>query len=144
VVPKKKAAEPVAADDLVARIGRVQPLVGVILEEALAVEVRGNTLLIRLAAGADALKRRLEERECRELLGREAAAPGAPPLALSVTLDGAAPAAAAAAARPVTASLLERIRSEPGVGQLLDAFGAQVVDVRALDAASSDPDEEKR
>ncbi len=149
--PKKKAVEP-SGGDLLARIGRAAPLVGAILEEARSLEVRGQTLHIRLGPGSDALKRRLEEAGCRELVGREAAPPGAAPLAVSVEVDRQPPPAAAGGgsapgtgerggggARPVTASLLERIRSEPGVGKLFDTFGAQVVDVRALDGASPEP-----
>jgi hypothetical protein len=114
----------------------------------------------------EALKRTVEAPESLELL-RTVAGDGKP-LEIRVEIDVSAEAPRAAAdgptgplpatsrapdperqtrssastGKPVTESLLERIRREPGVEKLLDVFGAQVVDVGPLDAPTPDrPDE---
>jgi DNA polymerase-3 subunit gamma/tau len=146
--PKKKA---VKTDDVVSRIQSTRPMLGAVLEQAASIELSGGALRIRFARGMEALKRTVEAPESLELL-RTVAGDGKP-LEIRVEIDVTAEAprapdperrtrSSASTGKPVTESLLERIRREPGVEKLLDVFGAQVVDVGPLDAPTPErPDE---
>jgi hypothetical protein len=127
-------------------------MLAAVLDQAASVELDGNVLCVRFEAGMEALKRTLEQPESLELLRKEAApdggrlevraeiAPGEPGRSTAPPAPKPPAASEPPASRSkvpatpeVSGSLLDRIREEPAVGKLLDAFGAQVVDVRPLD-----------
>ncbi len=145
---KKKIAD---SANLVTHIRQARPMLGAVLEQASSIALEAGVLRIRFETGMDALKRTLAQPESLELLRSVAAAAYGDPVTVQIDV-GSVPAAAAPAASPAsprfegraaTGGLLDRIRQEPGVGKLLDIFGAQVIDLRPLDlapAATSEDD----
>lgn len=152
---KKKIAD---STDLVTRVRNTRPMLGAVLEQASSIALEAGVLRIRFEAGMDALKRTLAQPESLELLRSEAATASGGPVTVQIEVgsgSAARPEAAATGPEPTspgsprfggraaTGGLLDRIREEPGVGKLLDIFGAQVVDLRPLDlapAATSEDD----
>ena len=117
-------------------------MVGAILQQADAVEIAGDRLLIRFDAGTEALVRRLEQPANLDVVRR--AASDAAGRRIDVRVETGARKAAAARDEPPPpgdpgpahdgdqASLMERARKEPGVRKLLREFGAQIVDIKPL------------
>ena len=147
------------ASQLVSAVLEADPMLGAMLEQA-AIKIDGDRLELRFDGGNDALARRLQRRKSRELLARHAETIAGRALEVRVEAGPSAkvkgtpahgtakprpeaesqeqrPARPAAASRkPVgeRQSLLERAKGEPGVKKLLREFGAQVVDIRPLQA----------
>ncbi|HKQ61887.1 MAG TPA: DNA polymerase III subunit gamma/tau [Candidatus Polarisedimenticolaceae bacterium] len=133
--PEKKspavAAEGALGPRLVAAALEARPMLGALLQEG-DTELDGDALVVRFAAGREALGRTLQRAEnveqlqtlASELIGRRTA--------VRIELAGARPPETAAAPEP---GLLEQAKREPGVTRLLREFGAQVVDIRPMGAA---------
>ena len=127
-----------SADDLIEAIRRTRPMVAAVLEQASALELRGEELVIGFSDTMEAVKRQVETKESLSLIGHEAERLSGRPVKVRIEL-GSAPAATAAAAplpdRKSSANgasdgLLEEARREPGVQKLMDAFGAHVVGIQ--------------
>ncbi len=146
---------------IIAAVTQARPMLGAMLERAVAILVDGGTLVVTFGPPDAGVRRvlvtddnvRSVEAIATQTLGR--------PLALrvevsseTVTARPVAPGPALAATGPTTSrpapggaeesrqALTERARNDPGVSRLLTEFGAQVVDVRPLrpgvdDAGSS-------
>ena len=152
--PARQKKKHLDAADLLTRLHGTRPMLAAVLEQASSVKLDGGVLRVRFEAGMEALKRTLEQADSLELLRKEAApdggrlevraeiAPGEPTRTEAPAAVRPTPKTPVAPrkqppppveGREVSGSLLDRIRAEPAVGKLLDAFGAQVVDVRPLD-----------
>ncbi len=151
---KKKAVEPPArtvsaapspagsnAGDLIEAIRRSRPMVAAMLEQASALQLRGEELVIGFSDTMEAIKRQVETKESLSLIGQEAERLSGRPVKVRVELGSAPAANAAAAPLPNAKSsaggaaddLLEEARREPGVQKLMDAFGAHVVGIERHD-----------
>jgi len=124
----------------------VRPMVGAILEQAASVRLEGERLSICFPRHMGALKRQLERADTLEVVRTEATGLAGQPVSVEVRVETDEPAAAQAAGTRTTdetpeatrpdeteaapKSLLEQARAEPGVRNLLDTFGAQVVEIR--------------
>jgi len=136
-----------------------RPMLGAILDEAQGATLDGDVLLIRFGDGAGAIRKRLENADSRTLLARVAAEVAGRDITVRIsdsTGSGREPGTTTEAPRGESSSgpggqggegrrrdhgdegtgttLLERAKSEPGVKKLLLEFGAQVVEIRPLDA----------
>jgi len=145
---KKAAAEPppgpagTTADGLVEAIRPTRPMLAAMLEQASALDFRGEELVIGFSEAMGAIKRQVDTKESLSLIGREAERLAGHPLRVRVELGPAPAATAAAAPAPVSKNsagdevdgLLEEARREPGVQKLMDVFGAHVVGIQRPDA----------
>jgi len=127
-----------------------KPMLGAILDEAEGATLDGNVLVIRFGDGAGAIRKRLENPDSRTLLARvacevagrditvrtsDSAGSGREPgAATEAPRVGSVPGRGGPGAESAGATLLERAKNEPGVKKLLLEFGAQVVEIRPLDA----------
>ncbi len=151
---KKKTAEPPArtvgaapdparnsADDLIEAIRRARPMVAAMLEQASALHLRGEELVIGFSDTMEAVKRQVQSKESLALIGQEAERLSGRPVKVRVKLESAPAVTAAATPLPdaksspdgETDGLLEKARREPGVQKLMDAFGAHVVGIERQD-----------
>lgn len=117
-------------------------MLAAMLEQASALDFRGEELVIGFSEAMGAIKRQVDTKESLSLIGREAERIAGHPLRVRVELGPAPAATAAAAPAPVSKSsaggevdgLLEEARREPGVQKLMDVFGAHVVGIQRPDA----------
>jgi DNA polymerase-3 subunit gamma/tau len=149
------------AFELVGAVHKGKPVLGAVLEQAAAIDVQDDTLVLTFKGAAAAMARPLERKEslilvqghAERLLGSPVAvrleiegrqtinqSKSAVPEVKPVTAAGKSgaprrrrPSPAAAIDEPGAAALLERASQEPGVKKLLREFGAQVVDIRPLE-----------
>jgi DNA polymerase-3 subunit gamma/tau len=168
---RRTASEAGPESAFLASVHDAKPMLGAMLEEAASVSVETGRLVIRLEETTGALRKRLEERDSVDVLNRCAIdALGTPTKVViqrtghsdgAVASDreqrrGRAGAPANRGARPARpewrGDLLETAKKEPGVEKLLHELGAQVVDIRPLEAprnlvaaeAEEKPREEER
>ncbi len=152
---KKKTAEPPlrtvsaapgparnsAPDGLIEAIRRTRPMVAAMLEQASALHLRGEELVIGFSETMRAVKRQVETKESLSLISQAAERLSGRPVRVRVELGSAPAATAAAAPLPDAKSssdgdvdgLLEEARREPGVQKLMDAFEAHVVGIQRQD-----------
>jgi DNA polymerase-3 subunit gamma/tau len=144
----RQTAPPAAPPDatLAARIVEAvrpaRPMLAAMIEQATEVRLGEGRLVIVFPADLQALQRQVGSSESLALLRREVEGIAGSPVGVLVEL---APAAARPASAPTSrpsgpaastgpaADLLDQARRDPGVQQLLDVFGAQVVDIRRDD-----------
>jgi len=159
---KKKVEAESAVGDVAgfrAAVHAVRPMLDAILDEAASLRWEGDGVRIRFAPSRAAFLRQLERPEAASALRAAAAQVAGGPVAVHLALDGGegeapkrphpgrpetppapTPTGPTTPPRPEhappgdedRAALLSRVRSEPGVTDLLFEFGAQVVDVRPL------------
>ena len=148
---------------LTAAVTAARPMVGAMLDQASGLDLDGDRLRVRFPEQLEPVKRQLErpdnlsllKSQCERLTGRKLdvsieVAEGSPDPGPGPEATGPAQPTATVtadekrtildeggttrgAARATEDTLLERARREPGVRKLLDAFGAQVVDIRPLE-----------
>jgi len=146
------AARPGTASSLIEAVQRTRPMLAAMLEQA-EVGLGDGALTIRFSSGMEAVKRQVETRQSLALLKQEAESLAGGPVTIRVTASEAVKPEASstpetsrpraeprpagpespAPSRPAPerpGDLLEQARKQPGVQQLMDAFGAHVVDVR--------------
>jgi DNA polymerase-3 subunit gamma/tau len=160
--PARSTRETGTAEQLIQAISDEKPMLGVVLEDASRISLDGGTLAIRFESGKEAMIRQIERKDSVDLLQRHAARLTGGPVRLHIGAEpvptGAedAPHPGAASVRPPAresgtpsrerrtarppqreprSALLDRARQDPGVQKLLREFGAQVVDIRPLEAA---------
>jgi len=166
--PEKKKADPqvAAAPGSVAAfrtaVHAARPMLDAILDEAASMTWDPEGVRIGFAPSRGAFLRQLERPEALSVLRAAAAQVAGGPVPVHLALEGSdgpkpgrpetppapAPAGPGAPPRPEhappggedKAALLSRIRSEPGVTDLLFEFGAQVVDVRPLAPVEQEDD----
>ncbi len=157
------ATAPECSEELsgfVEAVARSQPMLAAALGQAASIVLDEGVLTIRFSPGPDVVHRVVEREENLAFL-RECAARhlGKPVLVRVARVPSvSASAADSPAARregrladpaqapergapPDRDALLERARSEPGVRKLLTEFGAQIVEIRPLDAPSPSQEE---
>jgi DNA polymerase-3 subunit gamma/tau len=141
------------AERLIESVKDGNPMLGVVLEEASAISLAENEVQVRFAAGQELMARQLARRENLDALKRHAEQVAGRKLGLRVdepsagsgpTADGAlSPEPRSASPEKTTRrrdgrrqknTLLDQAKKEPGVKKLFHEFGAQVVDVRPLEA----------
>ncbi len=130
-------------ETVIAAVAAARPLLGAMLEQASSLVVVGGVLSVSYAAADDRVRRMLAADENVKTIEALAAGVLGRPLSLRISApEEGAPAGAGspqAAARPAgtpleprAPSLMDRARSDPAVKKILDAFGAQIIDVRPL------------
>jgi DNA polymerase-3 subunit gamma/tau len=133
---------------LVEAVQQARPMLAAMLEQS-TLHLGHGELVIRFPAGMEAVKRQVESRQSLALLREQAQRLGGERMEVRVELgtdeeqatSGAPPVPSAATAGPGATTpagtapdgLLDRARREPGVKKLIDAFGAQVVNIRRHD-----------
>jgi DNA polymerase-3 subunit gamma/tau len=165
------AAPPTSPDappffgEFVAAVQRGKPMLGAILEQAVAVSLDGDTLSVAFDDAAGPIGKRLEQSDSREILERFAEevagrrlrvrvgtseTASGPPASPPRRADPPAPAAQRSVEPPEPPQagvspdgLLERASKEPGIQKLLYEFGAQVVEIRPLDTPDDESASEK-
>jgi DNA polymerase-3 subunit gamma/tau len=149
---------------LLEAVQQARPMLGAMLAQS-TLNIEEDELVVRFPAGMEALKRQVEARKSLDLLGEQAGRVTGRRVRVRVELeharsslgrpasDGAPPAVdpgkmvpAAARRRPPSDPdrktpdrLIDQASSEPGVKKLMDAFGAQVVNVRRHDSPAKPP-----
>jgi hypothetical protein len=146
------------------------PMLEVMLDDAAAVGFDGRTLTVTFPNAASATRRQMEKPESLETLRRAAEACGGGNVEVRVIDAGAGgempkvdraaqrqPVAETGAKRATVprtrggwppsvgadqGALLDSVKKEPGVARLLKELGAQVVEIRALDAPADVADDE--
>ncbi|NIM02042.1 MAG: DNA polymerase III subunit gamma/tau [Acidobacteria bacterium] len=166
--PQPQKKNPAATADPAARLIEAvhdkQPMIGAILEQANAILLDGQALVVSFGKEDAVVAERLRDAETVDLLRQAAERISGAQVNIRIESDGGpeataeqpappkpaapdtvAPETAAskpktrARARPGRDELLEQARSEPGVKKLLREFGAQVVDIRPLEVATPEP-----
>jgi hypothetical protein len=145
------AASGEVREALIAAVSAARPLLGAMLEQASAIQVVGGALIVSFGAGddRDRVRRMLSGDEnvkaietlATRTLGRplalRLATPDEPTSAAASAAPSSTPASSGAAKAVGTPSLMDRARGDPSIRKILDAFGAQIVDVRPLASPST-------
>lgn len=159
--PQKKkpaTADPGArrASDLIDAVRKARPMLEAMIEEAGTVRYEAGAVVLAFPPGAEAVRRMFEREDtlsfvrtaARDLWGEEV--PIRVETAAATEEAPAAPKASFPTPGPTgREELFDRVRKDPSVRMLLTEFGAQIVDVRPLEATplpepevGDDPSEE--
>jgi DNA polymerase-3 subunit gamma/tau len=149
------------AEELIAAVKAGNPMLGVVIEEASAVSLIDGEVEVRFAEGQEIMARQFARRDSLDALQRHAEqvagrkvrvrlieTPAGPEPATTASPAPEKRAAAPEARAPRRGgrrqrdALLDQARKDPGVKKLFHEFGAQVVDVRPLEAPQDRAEEE--
>jgi len=145
---------------LIDAIQDAKPMLGAVLEQAASVSLDGGVLSLAFDAGHAALAQTLQRKESLAQLMKHAGALAGQTVEVQIEVASAAPAPRPAAQKEPKekkktaprqdnprksapepngpgGDLLSQARKDPGVKKLLKEFGAQVVEIRPLEAGSS-------
>lgn len=141
--------------DFVSALHQERPMLAVMLEGAVQVSVEGGRLLLAVGPDAEPVRRMLEREDAlatlRAVAARTLGVAAVEVRVVDVPTGGAHAAARPSGPEPAPKSppapagggreeLYEKVRRDPAIRRLLSEFGAQIVDVRPLDAPAAADD----